>query len=301
MKPQIRRPGKGKAVELRFEGLTKSYKTKYALKDFTVTLTEGVYGILGPNGAGKSTLMNLLTDNVRRTSGSIYFNGEEILKLGAAFRREIGYMPQQQGMYDEFSANRFLQYIAGLKGLPRKRAAEEIRELLELVGLADSSHRRLGTFSGGMRQRVLLAQALLGNPSVLVLDEPTTGLDPEERIRIRNYISEISANKIVLLATHVVSDIEGISSEVLLMKQGTLLKKASPAALIAGISGRVGEGAVTREGLVALQKQYKIGNIFHCKDGLRLRLVADKLPEGFSPVEDHIGLEDVYLYYLEKL
>lgn len=286
-------------MELKFENLTKNYKTKIALNHFTVSLTEGIYGILGPNGAGKSTLMNLLTDNVKRTSGNIYFNGKEILTLKEKFRREIGYMPQQQGMYDEFSANRFLYYIAGVKGIPKKQAKQEISALLDLVGLSSVTHRRLGSFSGGMKQRVLLAQALLGNPSILILDEPTTGLDPEERIRIRNYISELSTNKIVLFATHVVSDIESIATEVLLIRQGELLKKASPLALIEEISGKVGEGLVTREEVAALQKKYQIGNVYQGRQGLKLRLVADELPEGFVPVTDHIDLEDVYLYYLE--
>ena len=207
-------------MELKFENLTKNYKTKIALNHFTVSLTEGIYGILGPNGAGKSTLMNLLTDNVKRTSGNIYFNGKEILTLKEKFRREIGYMPQQQGMYDEFSANRFLYYIAGVKGIPKKQAKQEISALLDLVGLSSVAHRRLGSFSGGMKQRVLLAQALLGNPSILILDEPTTGLDPEERIRIRNYISELSTNKIVLFATHVVSTADPAG--------GTVKKSFSP-------------------------------------------------------------------------
>ena len=286
-------------MELKFENLTKNYKTKIALNHFTVSLTEGIYGILGPNGAGKSTLMNLLTDNVKRTSGNIYFNGKEILTLKEKFRREIGYMPQQQGMYDEFSANRFLYYIAGVKGIPKKQAKQEISALLDLVGLSSVAHRRLGSFSGGMKQRVLLAQALLGNPSILILDEPTTGLDPEERIRIRNYISELSTNKIVLFATHVVSDIESIATEVLLIRQGELLKKASPLALIEEISGKVGEGLVTREEVAALQKKYQIGNVYQGRQGLKLRLVADELPEGFVTVTDHIDLEDVYLYYLE--
>ncbi len=286
-------------MELKFENLTKNYKTKIALNHFTVSLTEGIYGILGPNGAGKSTLMNLLTDNVKRTSGNIYFNGKEILTLKEKFRREIGYMPQQQGMYDEFSANRFLYYIAGVKGIPKKQAKQEISALLDLVGLSSVAHRRLGSFSGGMKQRVLLAQALLGNPSILILDEPTTGLDPEERIRIRNYISELSTNKIVLFATHVVSDIESIATEVLLIRQGELLKKASPLALIEEISGKVGEGLVTREEVAVLQKKYQIGNVYQGRQGLKLRLVADELPEGFVPVTDHIDLEDVYLYYLE--
>ena len=179
-------------MELNIESLTKHYGDLYALGDFTVCLRPGVYGLLGPNGAGKSTLMNLLTDTVKREAGSIRYNGKEILELGRGYRALVGYMPQQQGYYEEFTVGRFLYYMAALKGLSRSKARGEITEFLEVVGLSDCLHKKMGSLSGGMRQRILLVQALLGSPKVLLLDEPTAGLDPEERIRIRNYISAIN-------------------------------------------------------------------------------------------------------------
>ncbi|MDF2539296.1 MAG: type transport system ATP-binding protein [Herbinix sp.] len=284
---------------LEMKGLSKQYGSIYALKDFTTTLTEGVYGILGPNGAGKSTLMNLLTDNVKRDKGEILYDGQDILKMGGEFRKLLGYMPQQQGLYDHFSARKFLFYMAALKGLSRKQARKEIEFLLELVGLNKEAHRKLGGFSGGMRQRVLLATALLGDPKILILDEPTAGLDPEERIRIRNFISEIAQNKIVLLATHVVSDIECIAAKVLLIKKGQLMKEATPYELIESIEGKVAEAVCTLEEIKSYQESYHIGNVSQRKEGLVLRLVGDDLPEAFRPVKGNIDMEDVYLYYLE--
>lgn len=284
---------------LEFKNVSKQYGDKYALKSFTTTLHEGVYGILGPNGAGKSTLMNLITDNVKRDKGEILYNGEEILKMGSQFRKLIGYMPQQQGLYDHFSARKFLFYMAALKGLKKKQAVKEIDFLLELVGLEKEAHRKVGGFSGGMRQRVLLATALLGEPQILILDEPTAGLDPEERIRIRNFISEIAQNKIVILATHVVSDIECIASSVLLMKKGELIKAATPYELIESMEGKVAEGVCTPKEIQAYQKQYKIGNVAQRKEGLVLRLVGDDLPAEFHSIDGNVNLEDVYLYYLE--
>lgn len=286
-------------MKLECINLTKQYGDRFALNNFTATLQEGVYGILGPNGAGKSTLMNLLTDNVKRDKGKILFDGEDILKMGADFRKLIGYMPQQQGLYDQFSAFKFLLYMASLKGLKKKQANEEIRDLLVLVGLSNEAHRKVGGFSGGMKQRVLLATAMLGNPKILILDEPTAGLDPEERIRIRNFISEISKDKIVILATHVVSDIECIANKVLLMKKGTLIKVATPFELIESISGKVGESICTKDLLQTYQDNYKVGKLSQRREGLVLRLVGDDLPDGFHFINENIDLEDVYLYYLE--
>ena len=194
------------------EGLNKSYGQKHALVDFSCNLTPGIYGLLGPNGAGKSTLMNIISQNLIPDSGTIRLEPEgDIL-------RTLGYMPQQQALYEDFSARSFLYYMAGLKKI--KSPGKEIEHLLEVVNLQDAAHKRMGSYSGGMKQRVLLAQALLGNPSLLLLDEPTAGLDPRERIRIRNFISEFSRDKIVLLATHVVSDIEYIASQVILLSSG---------------------------------------------------------------------------------
>lgn len=214
-------------MELRIEGLTKQYGQKKALDAFSVTFTEGLYGILGANGAGKSTLMNLITDNISRTAGEILFDGRDILKLGKAFRTKVGYMPQQQGFYEQFSGRAFLHYMAELKEIPRKQAKVQVEELLKLVNLDGDAHRKVGGYSGGMKQRLLLAQALLGDPSILILDEPTAGLDPKERIRLRNYIADLGQNKIVLLATHIVSDIETIAGQVVLMQDGKLVRQGS--------------------------------------------------------------------------
>lgn len=225
-------------MELTIKNLTKRYGAKLALNGFSYTFTPGIYGILGANGAGKSTLMNLITDNVKRDEGDILWNGTDILTLGAFFRALVGYMPQEQGMYADFSARAFLRYMAQIKGLPAREARRQIEDLLELVNLSEAAHRKVGGFSGGMRQRVMLAQALLGEPKVLILDEPTAGLDPKERLRLRQYISDLAKDRIVFLTTHIVSDIESIAKDVLLMKEGTLVTHGRPEELIARASGR---------------------------------------------------------------
>ena len=225
-------------MELRIEHLTKEYGEKVALRDFTYTFTPGIYGILGANGAGKSTLMNLITDNVKRNEGQILWDGTDILKLGKRFRGKLGYMPQQQGMYNDFSARAFLRYMAQIKEIPKKQADDQIEQLLDVVNLREDAHKKVGGFSGGMRQRVLLAQALLGDPQILILDEPTAGLDPRERLRLRQYISDLSQDRIVFLTTHIVSDIESIAGDVLLMKQGELVRHGAPEELIASCGGK---------------------------------------------------------------
>ena len=205
---------------LEIQNLSKDYGKKKALRGFNYTFEEGIYGMLGANGAGKSTLMNLITDNLKRTSGNILYNGTEILEMGAKFRALIGYMPQQQGFYENFSARMFLYHMAELKGIRRREAKKQIEHLLQTVNLAGAADLKIGGFSGGMRQRVLLAQALLGDPKILILDEPTAGLDPKERINLRNYIRQLSEDKIILLATHVVSDVETIADRILILKDG---------------------------------------------------------------------------------
>ena len=225
-------------MELQIEHLTKKYGEKVALRDFSYTFTPGIYGILGANGAGKSTLMNLITDNVKRNEGQILWNGTDILKLSKRFRAKLGYMSQQQGMYNDFSARVFLRYMAQIKEIPKKQADEQIEQLLDVVNLRDDAHKKVGGFSGGMRQRVLLAQALLGDPQILILDEPTAGLDPRERLRLRQYISDLAQDRIVFLTTHIVSDIESIAGDVLLMKQGELVRHGAPEVLIASCGGK---------------------------------------------------------------
>ena len=305
-------------MKLEIRNLKKTYGTVQALKGISYTFTPGVYGILGANGAGKSTMINLITDNVSRdkvNGGRILYdeNNDEtdILKLGKLFRAQVGYMPQQQGFYEDFSPKAFLKYMAEIKGVKKLKTVDEngneivktvnqqIDELLEVVNLTNVAYKKIGGFSGGMKQRVLLAQALLGDPKILILDEPTAGLDPKERISIRNYIAELSKDKIILFATHVVSDIECIADKVLLLKRGEIIATGTPVELIESMAGKVGEITCTLDEVGELQKEYKIGNIRQRKNGLALRVVGDKLPEEAVKVEDNIDLEDVYLYYFE--
>lgn len=208
---------------LRLNNVTMRYGKKLALDQVNLTLTEGIYGLLGPNGAGKSTMMNLITENLTPTTGSITWNGTEIRSLGASYRALLGYAPQQQGLYDSFTGRRFLSYMATLKGIARKDMAAELQRVLAYVNLADAADRPIGGYSGGMKQRILLAQAILGDPKLLILDEPTAGLDPKERVRIRENIKAISKGKLILVSTHVVSDIQSIADQILLLKNGRLL------------------------------------------------------------------------------
>lgn len=310
-------------MELKITDLKKTYGNVKALKGINYTFTPGVYGILGANGAGKSTMINLITDNVSRdkNGGSImYSDGEDntvskelvdILKLGVKFRGVVGYMPQQQGFYEEFSPKAFLKYMAEIKGVKSvksvdeagnvtiKKVNQQIDELLEVVNLTSVAYKKIGGFSGGMKQRVLLAQALLGDPKILILDEPTAGLDPKERIGIRNYIAELSRDKIILFATHVVSDIECIADKVLLLKDGEIIATGTSSQLIENMQGKVGEVVCTLSDVADLQGKYHIGNIRQRKNGMVLRLVGDELPEEAVRVDNDIDLEDVYLYYFE--
>ena len=280
--------------------LTKSYGEKIALKQFSYTFEHGVYGILGPNGAGKSTLMKLLTDSIKRESGEILVDDIDILKQKKNYCSKLGYMAQNQELFPDMSAWEFLSYVAALKGISKKESTRQIDELMNSLHLEDSCYRKLGGFSGGMKRRVLLAQALLGEPEILILDEPTAGLDPKERIRIRNLISELAQNRTVLLSTHVVSDIECIAQQVLLLKEGELIKVDHSSNLIASLNGKVYEKYCTIEEMTRYQKEYGLGNIYQRSKGQLLRLVGDQRPKGFEMVNHGIGLEDVYLYYFER-
>lgn len=287
-------------MKLEVKELSKKYGDFQALKALNVEFAEGIYGILGPNGAGKSTFMNLLTDNLKRTGGAICLDGKEILSMGRDYRAKVGYMPQQQGFYEQFSAMEFLRYIGKLKGMKGKRLNAQVEELLTKVNLYELRYRPMSSFSGGMRQRVLLAQALLGEPEIIIMDEPTAGLDPKERINIRNIVAEISKNRIVFIATHVVSDIECIANKVLLLKNGGLIRMESPAELIASVRGKVGEIPCTKEELQKLQEKYVTGNTIQRQEGLFFRVVGDVLPSEANVVWDNLTLEDVYMYYLER-
>ncbi|MBP3678099.1 MAG: ATP-binding cassette domain-containing protein [Agathobacter sp.] len=288
-------------MELKLENIRKSYNQgkTYAVDDFSMDFKPGIYGLLGPNGAGKSTLINMITNNLEPDEGNISFDGKAITELGAVFRACIGYMPQQQALYDEFTGEQFLWYMAALKGLKKKEAGQIIESALQIVNLSDARYKKLKAYSGGMKQRILIAQALLNNPDVLILDEPTAGLDPKERIRIRNYISEISKDKIVLLATHVVSDIEFIAKQIIIMKDGKILRNGTPQSLIAEMRDKVFEVFVTEEEHVKCQELgYNIANIMFTEEGICLRVVADEKPRIGKVQETRPTLEDVYLYLI---
>ena len=203
--------------------ITKKYKEKLALDDVSLELAPGIYGLLGPNGAGKSTLMNVVTGNLKPDGGQVLWDGKEIKSLGAQYRSIIGYAPQQQGLYDAFTGKRFLAYMATLKGISKKEMPEEIARVLSYVNMTEAANRPIGTYSGGMKQRILIAQAILGDPKLIVLDEPTAGLDPKERVRIRERIAALAGDKVILVSTHVVSDIEPIAKEIILIKSGKII------------------------------------------------------------------------------
>jgi len=285
-------------LKLHIYGVSKSYHhgSVRALDGIEFELTPGVYGLLGPNGAGKSTLLNILTGNLRPDTGMVTYNGEDIEKLGDRYRDRLGYMPQQQQLYDDFTGTRFLWYVAAMKGLSRKRAKESISRLLDIVNLREAAHKKLSAYSGGMKQRILIAQALLNDPDVLILDEPTAGLDPKERINIRNFIAAVAMNKIVLLATHVVSDIEFIAKEVILLKQGKIVMRGEPAELLKTMEGRVYEVKITGyEDVEKLRQTYRISNISNDSRGIWVRLVSDAPPAGYLYESARPNLEDLYL------
>ena len=278
-------------MELEVTGVAKQYKRGRvkALDSVSLTFTPGIYGLLGPNGAGKSTLLNILTGSLRADAGQVKWNGTEIAKIPLDYRKILGYAPQHQGLYEEFTANRFLWYLAALKGIP----------VLQVVGLSDQQNRRLGTFSGGMKQRILIAQALLGNPQLLILDEPTAGLDPQERIHIRNFISRISANRIVILATHVVQDIAGIAKEIILLGNGKVRMQGTPDEICSSLDGRVWEVRIPAGKASEISEQYLVSNLLEERSGMvQARLISETepvIPEAAKAVPAPAGIEDVYL------
>lgn len=287
---------------LEISELTKRYGDNIALKGFNYKFTAGVYGLLGPNGAGKSTLMNIITDNIKPTSGQVLLNGKpttENAKTAKEFRAILGFMPQQQGLYPDFTLERFLYYMSALKGLSKKAAGEQIKKIVKSVNLKGCEKKRLGGFSGGMRQRAMIAQTLLGDPKIIILDEPTAGLDPKERIRIRNLISEIAFEKIVIIATHVVSDIEFIAKEVLFLKKGNLIDSGAPHLLCEKISGKVFEITASESDVREISAKYKVGNISKDEENVFVRVISENASENYSYKAIKPVLEDLYLYYFD--
>lgn len=244
--------------ELKIEGLSKEFKGKKAVNEINVTLSHGVYGLLGENGAGKTTLMRMICGLLEESSGRILCDGIEIKKMDRGYRRLLGYLPQNFGYYPDYSAWRFLLYMAALKALPEKYARERITELLELVNLTEVRDKKLKTFSGGMIKRVGIAQALLNQPEILILDEPTSGLDPKERVRFRNIISSLSKERTIILSTHIVSDIEYIADQILMMKQGNLVAQGAVQEIVSPVKDSVWECLVSEQDVEAFHKNYVV-------------------------------------------
>lgn len=289
-------------MKLCFREVTKSYGSNLALDHFTASLEPGIYALLGPNGSGKSTLMNILTDNLKADAGEITYTSDEgvtedVLKMGVRFREKLGFMPQYPGLYPNFTVERFMWYMAALKGLPREKAKADIPAILAAVELDDVPRRKIGALSGGMKQRLALAQAVLGDPEILILDEPTAGLDPKQRIAIRNYIAKIAFDKIVLMATHVVPDIEFIAKDIIILKKGVIVDNAPPHQLTKKIEGKVWNVPCEETEVQQMQDTYRVTNISRDDEhgDVILRILAEEKPkEGAKAAAP--TLEDYYLY-----
>ena len=284
-------------MTLTIQNISKSYGTNLALNSFTATLDAGIYALLGPNGSGKSTLMNILTDNLKADSGEILYDGENVLDMGVRFREKLGFMPQYPGLYPNFTVERFMWYMAALKGLSKAESMRQIPEILAAVELDDVPKRKIGALSGSMKQRLTLAQAVLGNPEILILDEPTAGLDPKQRIAIRNYISKIAFNKIVLIATHVVPDIEFIAKDIIMLKKGVIVDNAPPLELVKKIDGKVWLVLCAETDVQMMQDKFRVTNIARDEEtsAVILRVLSEIQPTENSRIASPT-LEDYYLY-----
>ena len=283
-------------MKLEFNDLTKEFGDFTAVNHINLTMTNGVYGLLGVNGAGKTTLMRMLCTLLKPTSGTICCNGKDIFNMDSEYRKLLGYLPQDFGFYPEFTVEDYLLYIAALKGIRPVVVKKRVKELIAKVGLSKVAHKKMKKLSGGMKRRAGIAQAMLNNPKILILDEPTAGLDPNERIRFRNLISELSEDRLVLLSTHIVSDIEYIANEIWLMKDGEILHKGSIEELINSMTETVWECLVPKNRVSDFMEKYKISNMKSEINQVMLRIISHEKPvENAMRVE--ASLEDVFLYY----
>lgn len=283
-------------MELKMIKLTKQFGDFTAVDHMNFTMTNGVYGLLGVNGAGKTTLMRMICALLQPSSGKILCNGKDIFKMGAEYRKLLGYLPQDFGFYPEFTVKDYLLYIAALKGIRPAVAKKRVKDLISKVGLSKAANKKMKKLSGGMKRRAGIAQAMLNDPKILVLDEPTAGLDPNERIRFRNLISELSEDRLVLLSTHIVSDVEYIANEIWLMKDGQLLHQGTADELIRSMPENVWKCYADKSDVPVLMKRYKISNIKSEPHGVELRIISREKPFPDAVMEE-ANLEDVFLYY----
>lgn len=283
-------------MELTISDLTKDFGSFRAVDQVTFTMHSGVYGLLGVNGAGKTTLMRMLTTLIHPTGGEIRWDGQDVFRMDSAYRKLLGYLPQDFGYYPDFSIYDYLMYIASIKGIRPAAAKQRALRLLKQVGLSQAGHKKMKTLSGGMKRRVGIAQAMLNDPKILILDEPTAGLDPNERIRFRNLISELSEDRIVLLSTHIVSDIEYIASEILLMKDGRITLSGTAEEVIASMPERVWLFSVPREQVDRYLAAYRVSNLKTTPAGATLRVLSAECP-AIGAMETAATLEDVFLHY----
>lgn len=281
-------------MELKFDNIGKKYGKQRALQGFSTTLTDGVYGLLGPNGAGKTTLISILIGSLTANEGNISLDNKDIKMMGKEYLNKIGYLPQYPVFYKNFDVNEFLHYMCAIKNIPRKAVKERVSEVLEMVNLVESKNKKIGALSGGMRQRLGIAQAILNRPEILILDEPTAGLDPGERIRFRNLISKISKDKLVLMATHIVSDVEHIAKEILILKKGNLVMKGTTDELCTSIKNKVCTVICKEDEIEDWTNNYLISNVKRIESQYILKLICEEKP----PVDGQIVepyLEDVFL------
>src|SRR5258708_7506400 len=286
-------------MKLHIEDVGKRYRGNvWGLQNFSLEPGPGVLGLLGPNGAGKSTLMRILATITRTSTGTVTWDGEDITRHPDALRSVLGYLPQDFGVYPHLTAVEFLEYMAAIKGLDGKAARKRIEELLLVVNLVEARKRRLGEYSGGMKQRIGIAQALLNDPQLLIVDEPTVGLDPEERVRFRNLLSDLAGERIVILSTHIVSDVEATATGIALIDQGRLLAYAAPEELLRRVEGKVWEWVIPSAELPAAREKWKISNAIRRADGVHARVVSERPPVADAKAVPP-SLEDAYLAVLE--
>ena len=285
-------------MKLTVTNLGKQYsRDLWGLKDFSLEIKPGILGLLGPNGAGKSTFMRMLATITKPTDGKILWNDVDVVKSPDTMRAMLGYLPQDFGVYPNLNCVEFLEYMAAIKGLNAAATRKRIDELLQVVNLVEAAKRPLGGYSGGMKQRVGIAQALLNDPQLLIVDEPTVGLDPEERVRFRNLLSDLSGERIVILSTHIVSDVESTATRIALVNNGQLLRESAPEDLLKEIENKVWEWTVTSEELVTLKQNHIVSGTIRRSDGVQVRVVSESQPnanaQSISP-----NLEDAYLYFI---